>query len=583
MIFEDIVNNIENADKISDNDWITVIDNFIKKEFENKKMREIKYLFYIFVMINMKKVKYSEYTQNVRNSIIQYYKKNKPLLGLQIIQWYQSKECIKKCIDYSLEELGYTIKDAYLFLIEWLVNSKNLSRTKKELIKYFLIILSNKSTFDFNIYKKMAKAKYSIEYSDVCKYISEQMKKYNINELYIIYIDNLIDIYEQKQKNFKELDETVSFYIRENLLEVQLMSNLEKEFDKIIKNKKSVDTNLVFLDYVEKFKKICNDNEIDFYNTKVCKELIYSYIFRYNNEINKENIKIIEQYLLKNQNKVLTDRTSFNIINAFISKKIKIKCKIIKKINNISEIENEEKINNLIRLNNEEKKKFILELNKIKLISGVIPYNICKYVIYCILKYNEFKDIRECILCDFATNIEWKNGIYNVMNYIDETDEMNFLNGYYSHLKYIKLKVNLISDFSNKNVKIIDTIYHEIEHVLQYKDIKEKNFVGNRYYMYIESEIAKKIKNYDKLNYYNEYTEIEARLVGATKLSNFLDEININKDECFILGKTVNEYVNKRQIECKNLLKKANLKKVNANEVKNIVDIWKEINKIDNT
>ena len=550
MIFEDIVNNIENADKISDNDWITVIDNFIKKEFENKKMREIKYLFYIFVMINMKKVKYSEYTQNVRNSIIQYYKKNKPLLGLQIIQWYQSKECIKKCIDYSLEELGYTIKDAYLFLIEWLVNSKNLSRTKKELIKYFLIILSNKSTFDFNIYKKMAKAKYSIEYSDVCKYISEQMKKYNINELYIIYIDNLIDIYEQKQKNFKELDETVSFYIRENLLEVQLMSNLEKEFDKIIKNKKSVDTNLVFLDYVEKFKKICNDNE---------------------------------QYLLKNQNKVLTDRTSFNIINAFISKKIKIKCKIIKKINNISKIENEEKINNLIRLNNEEKKKFILELNEIKLISGVIPYNICKYVIYCILKYNEFKDIRECILCDFATNIEWKNGIYNVMNYIDETDEMNFLNGYYSHLKYIKLKVNLISDFSNKNVKIIDTIYHEIEHVLQYKDIKEKNFVGNRYYMYIESEIAKKIKNYDKLNYYNEYTEIEARLVGATKLSNFLDEININKDECFILGKTVNEYVNKRQIECKNLLKKANLKKVNANEVKNIVDIWKEINKIDNT
>ena len=583
MIFEDIVKNIENADKISDNDWITVIDNFIKKEFENKKMREMKYLIYIFVMINMKKVKYSEYTQNVRNSIIQYYKKNKPLLGLQIIQWYQSKECIKKCIDYSLEELGYTIKDAYLFLIEWLVNSKNLSRTKKELIKYFLIILSNKSTFDFNIYKKMAKAKYSIEYSDVCKYISEQMKKYNINELYIIYIDNLIDIYEQKQKNFKELDETVSFYIRENLLEVQLMSNLEKEFDKIIKNKKSVDTNLVFLDYVEKFKKICNDNEIDFYNTKVCKELIYSYIFRYNNEINKENIKIIEQYLLKNQNKVLTDRTSFNIINAFISKKIKIKCKIIKKINNISEIENEEKINNLIRLNNEEKKKFILELNKIKLISGVIPYNICKYVIYCILKYNEFKDIRECILCDFATNIEWKNGIYNVMNYIDETDEMNFLNGYYSHLKYIKLKVNLISDFSNKNVKIIDTIYHEIEHVLQYKDIKEKNFVGNRYYMYIESEIAKKIKNYDKLNYYNEYTEIEARLVGATKLSNFLDEININKDECFILGKTVNEYVNKRQIECKNLLKKANLKKVNANEVKNIVDIWKEINKIDNT
>lgn len=583
MIFEDIVNNIENADKISDNDWITVIDNFIKKEFENKKMREIKYLFYIFVMINMKKVKYSEYTQNVRNSIIQYYKKNKPLLGLQIIQWYQSKECIKKCIDYSLEELGYTIKDAYLFLIEWLVNSKNLSRTKKELIKYFLIILSNKSTFDFNIYKKMAKAKYSIEYSDVCKYISEQMKKYNINELYIIYIDNLIDIYEQKQKNFKELDETVSFYIRENLLEVQLMSNLEKEFDKIIKNKKSIDTNFVFLDYVEKFKKICNDNQIDFYNTKVCKELIYSYIFRYNNEINKENIKIIEQYLLKNQNKVLTDRTSFNIINAFISKKIKIKCKIIKKINNISKIENEEKINNLIRLNNEEKKKFILELNKIKLISGVIPYNICKYVIYCILKYNEFKDIRECILCDFATNIEWKNGIYNVMNYIDETDEMNFLNGYYSHLKYIKLKVNLISDFSNKNVKIIDTIYHEIEHVLQYKDIKEKNFVGNRYYMYIESEIAKKIKNYDKLNYYNEYTEIEARLVGATKLSNFLDEININKDECFILGKTVNEYVNKRQIECKNLLKKANLKKVNANEVKNIVDIWKEINKIDNT
>lgn len=574
MIFEDIVNSIENSDKITNKDWINYVDALLKDEIEYKQLYESKWLFYILVMINMKKVKYNEYTQKIHSSIIKYYKENKPLLGLQVIIWYQSKENIKKSIDYSLHEIGYTFKEANLFLLEWLIKNKKLSKIRKEILNYMIRILSNKSTFDFELYREAAKVRFSRDYSDVCEYITAQMEKNNIKDIFVEYINNTINIYEKKHNNFKELDEIISFYIRENLFEIQLMSRLEKNFDELISNNLD-NKNIVFIDYVDKMKNICINSDIDFLNTKVCKELIYSYIFRYNSDQNLENEKILEQYLYKNKKKVLTDRTSFNIINAYISGKLKI---TIKKLNRIDyKILYEEKINNLIKLNNEERKKFLIELNKIKLSNGLIPYNICRYVIYCILKYNEFKDIQECILCDFATNIERNNEIYDVMNYIDETNEMIFINGLYSHLQYIKLNEDLIENFPRKNVKILDTLYHEIEHVLQNKDIKEKNFYGNRYKMYIEGEISKKIRDYNKLNYYNLYIEIEARLAGAIKLAEFLDDIKLNKDEYFVFGESVSEYVERRIAECKVLLKRADLKKISINEEKNIMDIWQKV------
>ena len=150
-------------------------------------------------------------------------------------------------------------------------------------------------------------------------------------------------------------------------------------------------------------------------------------------------------------------------------------------------------------MNIEEKSNFLVDLNKFKLENGIIPIEICKYIIYFLLQNNEFQEIIECVLCDFAKGIELQKGIDGIHNFVEIDDEMTITSGRLKIKKnkrmYVLLKENLIKDFSKDNIKILETIYHEIEHAIQENDIKNENWSGNRFKMYIEEKILmKKIK-----------------------------------------------------------------------------------------
>ena len=190
-------------------------------------------------------------------------------------------------------------------------------------------------------------------------------------------------------------------------------------------------------------------------------------------------------------------------------------------------------------MNDKEKNDFLFDLNIYKLENGIIPIDICKYIIYCLLQHNDFYEIIECILCDFAKGIEIKNGITDVHNFVEIDDDMISINGMFRIKKnkrqYVLLREKLIKDFSKDNIKILETIYHEIEHVIQHKDIRDEKWTGNRFKMYIEEKIlAKKIKNYDDLNYYNKYTEIEARYAGARQTKELIDELSLDWNELYL-------------------------------------------------
>lgn len=244
-------------------------------------------------------------------------------------------------------------------------------------------------------------------------------------------------------------------------------------------------------------------------------------------------------------------------------------------------------VENKLQMSIEEKSAFLSDLNKYKLENGIIPIEICKYIIYCLLQNSEFKEIIECILCDFAKGIELQNGINDIYNFVEIDDEMTSINGMFKIKKnkrmYVLLKEKLIKNFSKDNVKILETIYHEIEHIIQHKDIENENWTGNRFKMYIEEKILlKKIKNYDDLNYYNKYTEIEARYAGARQTKELIDELSLDWNELYLEreGRKKNALIclNIRLEECEKLLKEADFKYINDNRKKeNIMEYYKKI------
>lgn len=102
--------------------------------------------------------------------------------------------------------------------------------------------------------------------------------------------------------------------------------------------------------------------------------------------------------------------------------------------------------------------------------------------------------------------------------------------------------------------------------------------------MYIEEKILlKQIKNYDDLNYYNKYIEIEARYAGAIHTKELIDELNIDWNELYLVREGRKEKalmcLNTRLKECEKLLKEADFKYIYNNRNKeNIMKYYKKIN-----
>lgn len=565
MNFEFLVEYIEN------NEFTTEIaseklNQFIYEEFKDIDIKDYENLFYILIAINIRNVKLNEFSRRVYNDILDFYKSNNLKLGLKIVKWYKSQENIKKCIDIIMNKTNHTIKESNLDLLNYLIEKNTYSETRKELVDYLMEYVSNIEIFDFDIYRIMILLENNWKYSDsLNKYIFKTCKNSNA---FTEYMEKCIN----EKLEFNYIDSLVSFYIRTNWINIELEelfdSKISESGIQIKKNK-----------YIDIIEDECKTNNVDFYDTLTCKAILYNYIFKYGTTdiIDK---KIIDNYITKHEDKILYNREAYEIINErHINKKIDIDYKYLEKYRIYVE--------NKLQMSIEEKYAFLSDLNKYKLENGIIPIEICKYIIYCLLQNSEFKEIIECILCDFAKGIELQNGINDIYNFVEIDDEMTSINGMFKIKKnkrmYVLLKEKLIKNFSKDNVKILETIYHEIEHIIQHKDIENENWTGNRFKMYIEEKILlKKIKNYDDLNYYNKYTEIEARYAGAIQTKELIDELSLDWNELYLEreGRKENALIclNIRLEECEKLLKEADFKYINDNRKKeNIMEYYKKI------
>lgn len=562
------------VDYIEDNKMSTEIaseklNQFIFDEFKDIDVKDYENLFYVLIAINIREVKLNEFSRKIYNDILEFYKINNLKLGLKIVKWYKNSDIIKKCIDGIMNKTSHTMKESNIDLLNHLIEKNSYSVIKKELVDYLIEHVSYVETFDFDIYRIMMSLENNYKYSNsLNEYIYKSCKKLNV---FTKYIEKCIN----KNLEFSYIDTLIAFYIRTNWISIEL----EELFDSKI-NESGIEVKKN--SFVELIENKCRSNNIDFYNTLTCKAILYNYIYKYGTTdiIDK---KIIDNYILKHKKEILRNREAYEIINEQnIGKHIdNVDYKYLEKYKEI--------VNNKLQMNNEEKNKFLSDLNKYKFENGIIPIDICKYIIYCLLQNNEFKEIIECILCDFTTGIELQNGINDVHNFIEIDDEMTSINGMFKIKKnkrmYISLKERLIKSFSKDNIKIIETIYHEIEHIIQQRDIKNENWTGNRLKMYIEEKILlKKIKNYDDLNYYNKYTEIEARHAGAEHTKELIDEFDIKWNDLYIERNDKREnaliYLNNRIEECKNLLLEADWKYINNDRKKeNIMDYYKKLNK----
>lgn len=439
MNFEFLVEYIENDD-FSIEIASEKLNQFIYEEFKDINIKEYENLFYILIAINIKDVNLNEFSRKIYNNILEFYKSNNLKLGLQIIKWYKNYDNIRKCIDMIMIKTNHTMKESNIDLLNYLVEKDTYSETKKELVDYLMEYVSNIEIFDFDIYKEMMSLENNIGNRDsLNKYIFKTCKKINV---YVEYIDKCIN------------------------------EKLEFNYIDIIENE-------------------CKINNIDFYNTVTCKAILYNYIFKYGT-LDAIDRKIIDSYIEKNKGKIIYNREAYEIINErYVNKSFNIDYKYLEKYKYFLE--------NKISMNIEEKSNFLVDLNKFKLENGIIPIEICKYIIYFLLQNNEFQEIIECVLCDFAKGIELQKGIDGIHNFVEIDDEMTITSGRLKIKKnkrmYVLLKENLIKDFSKDNIKILETIYHEIEHAIQENDIKNENWSENRFKMYIEEKILmKKIK-----------------------------------------------------------------------------------------
>lgn len=565
MNFDFLVEYIENTEILTET-ASEQLNNFIYKEFKDIEVKDYENLFYILIAINIRDIKLTEFSRKINNDILEFYKNNNLKLGLKIVKWYKSSANIKKCIDEIMNKTNHTMKESNIDLLNYLIEKNIYSEIKKELVDYLMEFISNVEVFDFDIYRIMMLLRSNYGYNTSLNgYIYRNCKKLNV---FTKYIEKCIN----ENSEISYIDILIAFYIRTNWIYIELeelfSSKINENGIEIKKNK-----------YIELIENKCKSNNIDFYNTLTCKAILYNYIFKYST-IDIIDKQVIDNYILKHESEIIYNREAYEIINErYIGKNNDNDYQYLEKYRKI--------INNKLQMNDEEKSRFLLDLNKYKFENGIIPLDICKYIIYCLLQNNEFNEIIECILCDFASGIELQNGITDVHNFVEIDDEMTSINGIFrikkNKRKYVLLKERFIKSFSKDNIKIIETIYHEIEHIVQHRDIKNEIWIGNRFKMYIEEKILlKKIKNYDDLNYYNKYTEIEARNAGAVHTKELIDELNINWNELYLEREGKKEKalicLNSRLEECEELLKEADFKYITDDRKKeDIMEYYQKI------
>lgn len=226
---------------------------------------------------------------------------------------------------------------------------------------------------------------------------------------------------------------------------------------------------------------------------------------------------------------------------------------------------------NSIVTNEEEFNEFLnhLQLLKLKDENFCLPQKYVDYIIQQTLEtesvisrnHDYYSHLVECVLQDLGKNDLLKSTgeryEYHIADYVGSSVlKDGNASGYCQNEKsYIKISRNDVKRFiEQKNLDVLDTIFHENMHAEQYYDFENPNMDDyNRYIMQKEEILREYYADFYKENYKLTFIEIEAREKSAEKLARYIDSLNLSEQASLRFLDAVGEEIS---AECARVVKR---------------------------
>ena len=214
---------------------------------------------------------------------------------------------------------------------------------------------------------------------------------------------------------------------------------------------------------------------------------------------------------------------------------------------------------NKIVTNEEEFDEFLnhLQLIKLKDNNFSLPIDYVDFVIKQALESDsvisknpdKYLNLVECCIADLGKNTLKIDTPYNyiVADYVrSNITEAGKANGTCNHLEK-KITISreyIIKMIKEKNIEILNTVFHENEHAEQFDDFLNTEINSyNRYIMQKEEILGEVFGDFYKENYDLTYIEIEANEKAARKLANYLDMLNISDNSSLMFFESIGEEI----------------------------------------
>lgn len=268
-----------------------------------------------------------------------------------------------------------------------------------------------------------------------------------------------------------------------------------------------------------------------------------------------------------------------NIVSAIENLKTKID------LPDMNEID--ERIKKGDELNSKEIDDYFKKLELIRLKEGIIPEKYCDFAIRnTILTKDQNYDTESnfyiiyplCVV-DKTRHVLEKEGIDGITVFADNKKTTN-LGSFSDSSKELNLSVKAIFAMENGIYNIIDTIFHEVRHAVQKKDINNNNIQNISEYDMIKEKLIRKnnFLFYDD-NYESLTAEIDARIEGRKKMYQYLQSLGISVEQILEgdifynkeTKKTYEEYLQEETDRLENPNKKF---KINLFETKSLDSIF---------
>ena len=310
----------------------------------------------------------------------------------------------------------------------------------------------------------------------------------------------LISLKEGKIKDYKLLERIIKNTNIDYLLEV---------FDFNISNFINMLDNILNDDLIKikLFNQFINKVEDDEYYIVLLDFIIDD--GRFNNYLSQEKVDKTINYLVDNYPTDLTDKQALFLLNNVDDDILKINIKENLKDNNFND-ETQRILNDstkdIIEYNYsfEEAISILDSMFNGEKIDSITCFSCLKTLIKLFLKYDNIKIYLSRSISDYGSADYSTNSI---------TLNLNFINELVSAKKY---------DNNPEVLHILDTIFHESQHILQYKKMNGNEVESNSYEQCKEELLRRINTGYYKKNYIGVNYEKEARIVGAKTLSNLL-------------------------------------------------------------